>query len=192
MNEIKQNIEKLLGNEDLRTMKIATESGVDYSIIHKLRSGKKNIDNVALATALRLENYYKEVEKMEEIKNKVIENIESGEVIFVDGLGQYFTDIDGDYDYNVEHVALNEVEYKGKDLYEVEISRTEEIPFNEKLEKENINDFYNMWLEKDQNEETYIESIYFEDVKDAKDYIRLVLKGVESLEECAEKIGYFE
>ena len=37
--------------------------------------------------------------------------------------------------------------------------------------------FYDKWLEKDQQEETYIESVFFVNREDAESYIKDVLKG---------------
>ena len=48
--------------------------------------------------------------------------------------------------------------------------------------------FYDKWLEKDQQEETYIESVFFVNREDAESYIKDVLKGKESLTEVAAEI----
>ena len=49
---------------------------------------------------------------MNELNNKMIEDVVLGEVELVEDLGQYFIDIEGDYEYNVEFATLSEVDYK--------------------------------------------------------------------------------
>ena len=98
---------------------------------------------------------------MNELQNKMVEGVVLGEVELVESLGQYFIDIEGDYEYNVEFATLSEVDYKVCALYEVATSKTYEVPYHDKLEKEDMKLFYDKWLEKDQQEETYIESVFF-------------------------------
>ncbi|WP_228451370.1 hypothetical protein [Staphylococcus haemolyticus] len=129
---------------------------------------------------------------MNELNNKMVEDVVLGEVELLEGLQQYFIDIEGDYEYNVEFATLSEVEYKDNTLYEVATSKTYEVPYHDKLEKEDMKLFYDKWLEKDQQEETYIESVFFVNREDAESYIKDVLKGKESLTEVAAEIGYFE
>ncbi|WP_053038109.1 hypothetical protein [Staphylococcus haemolyticus] len=129
---------------------------------------------------------------MNELNNKMIEDVVLGEVELIEDLGQYFIDIEGDYEYNVEFATLSEVDYKVCALYEVATSKTYEVPYHDKLEKEDMKLFYDKWLEKDQQEETYIESVFFVNREDAESYIKDVLKGKESLTEVAAEIGYFE
>ena len=49
---------------------------------------------------------------MNELQNKMVEGVVLGEVELVEGLQQYFIDIEGDYEYNVEFATLSEVDYK--------------------------------------------------------------------------------
>lgn len=123
----------------------------------------------------------------------MVENIELGEVELVEDLGQFFIDIEGKYEYDVEFANISEVDYyKDSTLYEIAISKTYEVPFHDRLEKADMGLFYNTWPDKDQQEETYIESVFFENKKDAESYIKDVLNGKESLTEFSEEIGYFE
>ncbi|WP_314725993.1 hypothetical protein [Staphylococcus haemolyticus] len=188
---MRKQIEELLKSE-VTGYRIAKKTGIGESVISNLRSGKRNLDNISLKNAELLYNYQKEIEKMNELNSKMIEDVVLGEVELVESLGQYFIDIEGDYKYNVEFATLSEVDYKVCALYEVATSKTYEVPYHDKLEKEDMKLFYDKWLEKDQQEETYIESVFFVNREDAESYIKDVLKGKESLTEVAEEIGYFE
>ncbi|WP_310732016.1 hypothetical protein [Staphylococcus haemolyticus] len=188
---MRKQIEELLKSE-VTGYRIAKKTGIGESVISNLRSGKRNLDNISLKNAELLYNYQKEIEKMNELNNKMIEDVVLGEVELVEGLQQYFIDIEGDYEYNVEFATLSEVDYKVCALYEVATSKTYEVPYHDKLEKEDMKLFYDKWLEKDQQEETYIESVFFVNREDAESYIKDVLKGKESLTEVAAEIGYFE
>ncbi len=188
---MRKTIEKLL-NSDLSSNYIATQTGVTQSTIYRVRKGERKLENLTLAQCEKLYNYQKGIEKMNELNNKMIEDVVLGEVELIEDLGQYFIDIEGDYEYNVEFATLSEVDYKVCALYEVATSKTYEVPYHDKLEKEDMKLFYDKWLEKDQQEETYIESVFFVNREDAESYIKDVLKGKESLTEVAAEIGYFE
>lgn len=192
LSEIKNTIQKLLDDKSISNYRIQKDTGVSYGNISELRNKKRQLKNLTLETVEKLYNYQKGIEKMNELNNKMVEDVVLGEVELVESLGQYFIDIEGDYEYNVEFATLSEVEYKDNTLYEVAISKTCEVAYNDKLEKEDMKLFYDKWLEKDQQEETYIESVFFENKEDAESYIKDVLKGKESLTEVAEQIGYFE
>lgn len=192
LSEIKNTIQKLLDDKSISNYRIQKETGVSYGNISELRNKKRQLKNLTLETVEKLYNYQKGIEKMNELKNKMVENVVLGEVELVEGLGQYFIDIEGDYEYNVEFATLSEVEYKDSTLYEVAISKTYEVAYHDKLEEQYMNLFYDKWLETDQEGETYIESMFFENKEDAESYIKDVLKGKESLTEIAEQIGYFE
>lgn len=189
--QMRELIQKLLDSK-LSSLQIAKETGVPQSTIYRMRSKERSLDNLSLKNAELLYNYQKGIEKMDEFNNKMVDDVVLGDVELVESLGQYFIDIEGDYEYNVEFATLSEVEYKDNTLYEVAISNTYEVAYNDNLEKEEMELFYNKWLEKNQQEETYIESVFFENKEDAESYIKDVLKGKESLMEVAEEIGYFE
>ncbi|EGQ3365713.1 hypothetical protein HN178_000487 [Staphylococcus pseudintermedius] len=113
----------------------------------------------------------------------------------MDSLGQYFTDIENDNNgrFNVEYVLLNKVEHdNSKMYYEVQINRTEEVPFDDMVTKDNVDALESKWLELDQAGENYIESIFFENEQDAEIYITLVLKGNKSFAGIAKDIGVIE
>lgn len=192
LSEIKNTIQKLLDDKSISNYRIQKDTGVSYGNISELRNKKRQLKNLTLETVEKLYNYQKGIEKMNELNNKMVEDVVLGEVELLEGLQQYFIDIEGDYEYNVEFATLSEVEYKDNTLYEVATSKTYEVPYHDKLEKEDMKLFYDKWLEKDQQEETYIESVFFVNREDAESYIKDVLKGKESLTEVAAEIGYFE
>ncbi|WP_245393587.1 hypothetical protein, partial [Staphylococcus coagulans] len=114
------------------------------------------------------------------------------DVELVDSLGQFFTEIENDNNgrYNVEYVLLNEVEHdNGNTYYEVQINRTEEVPFSDEVTQDNIDALESKWLEVDQSGENYIESVFFENEQDAMDYITLVLKGNKNFADAAKAVG---
>uniref|UniRef100_UPI00214DA385 hypothetical protein n=1 Tax=Staphylococcus haemolyticus TaxID=1283 RepID=UPI00214DA385 len=115
---MRKQIEELLKSE-VTGYSIAKKTGIGESVISNLRSGKRNLDNISLKNAELLYNYQKEIEKMNELNSKMIEDVVLGEVELVEGLQQYFIDIEGDYEYNVEFATLSEVDYKVCALYEV-------------------------------------------------------------------------
>lgn len=184
-------IENLL-NSEITAYEISKQTGVSNSVISRLKSGERTIGKLSLDTAEKLYDYGTEIMKMNELENKMIKNLEIGEIELVNPLKESFIDIQGDYEYDVEFANLIEVEYKGRTLYEVSISKTYEVPYHEALEKDNMNLFYDEWLSEDQEGETYIESVFFENKGDAESYIKDVLKGKDTLEEVAEDLGYFE
>jgi len=188
MREIIQN----LLDSELSSLHIAKQTGVTQSTIYRIRTKSRSLDNLSLKNAELLYQFEMERMKMNELQNKMVEDVVLGEVELIEGLGQYFINVEGDYEYNVEFATLSEVEYKENTLYEVAISKTYEVAYNDKLEKEDMNLFIDKWLETDQEGETYIESVFFENKEDAESYIKDVLKGKESLTEIAEQIGYFE
>ncbi|WP_340293531.1 hypothetical protein [Staphylococcus coagulans] len=116
------------------------------------------------------------------------------DVELVESLGQYFTDIenDGNNHYSVDYALLNEVDHDGNAYYEVQINRTEEVPFSDKVTQDNVELLEEKWLAIDQQGENYVESVFFENEQDAKEYIKLVLKGHETFEEAAKAIGVIE
>ncbi|WP_281198123.1 hypothetical protein, partial [Staphylococcus felis] len=88
---------------------------------------------------------------------------------------------------------LNEVKHdNGKTYYEVEIFRTEEVPFDEEVTEDNIGALESKWIEVDQPGDNYIESVFFENEEDAKSYINFVLKGYNTFKAVAKAIGLIE
>lgn len=179
-------IERLL-NSNLSSNSIAVHTGVSQAVISKLRNGKKEVGNLTLNSAEKLYNYQKGLEVMD----KIIKLDNKNDVELVDSLGQFFTEIENDNNgrYNVEYVLLNEVEHDGNTYYEVGIFRTEEIPFGEKVTQDNVELLEDEWLEVDQSGENYIESVFFENEEDAREYIKLVLKGNKNFADAAKAVG---
>ncbi|AKS70260.1 hypothetical protein NP71_07010 [Staphylococcus schleiferi] len=127
-----------------------------------------------------------------EVMNKSIEIKDQNNIVLIDSLGQFFTDIENDNNgrYNIDYVLLNEVEHdNGNTYYEVGMYRTEEVPFSDKVTQDNVELLEDKWLQIDQQGESYVESIFFENEEDAREYIKLVLKGHETFEETAKAIG---
>lgn len=190
--KVYESIQYLIKNESITSYKIEKETGVSRAKIGRLRNGKNKIDDLTLDTAKKLYNYQKGLEVMEKSKNKVVELENENNITLIDSLGQYFTDIENDNNgrFNVEYVLLNKVEHdNGKMYYEVQINRTEEVPFDDMVTKDNVDALESKWLELDQAGENYIESALFKNKKDAKDYITLVLKGYNTFEKAAKEVG---
>lgn len=190
--KVYESIQYLIKNESITSYKIEKETGVSRAKIGRLRNGKNKIDDLTLDTAEKLYNYQKGLEVMEKLKNKVVELENENNITLIDSLGQYFTDIENDNNgrFNVEYVLLNKVEHdNGKMYYEVQINRTEEVPFDDMVTKDNVDALESKWLELDQAGENYIESALFKNKKDAKDYITLVLKGYNTFEKVAKEVG---
>lgn len=190
--KVYESIQYLIKNESITSYKIEKETGVSRAKIGRLRNGKNKIDDLTLDTAEKLYNYQKGLEVMEKLKNKVVELENENNITLIDSLGHYFTDIENDNNgrFNVEYVLLNKVEHdNGKMYYEVQINRTEEVPFDDMVTKDNVDALESKWLELDQAGENYIESALFKNKKDAKDYITLVLKGYNTFEKAAKEVG---
>lgn len=185
--EVVDTITRLIDSKKVSNYRIQKDTGVSYGAISELRNGKRKIKNLTLETVEKLYNYQKGLEVMD----KIIKLDNENDVELVDSLGQFFTEIENDNNgrYNVEYVLLNEVEHDGNTYYEVGIFRTEEIPFGEKVTQDNVELLEDKWLEVDQSGENYIESVFFENEEDAREYIKLVLKGYSTFKEAAEAIS---
>ncbi len=182
-----QTVKKLI-NSNIDATTIEKNTSVDASSIRRIRRGERTVEKLSFEKGIALYNYQKGLEVME----KSIEIKDQNNIVLIDSLGQFFTDIENDNNgrYNVEYALLNEVEHdNGNTCYEVGIYRTEEVPFNEEVTEDNISALESKWLEVDQQGENYVESIFFEKEEDAREYITLVLKGEESFEEAAKAIG---
>ncbi|HEC2173938.1 TPA: hypothetical protein R1915_002044 [Staphylococcus delphini] len=132
---------------------------------------------------------------MEELENKIINLETPHNILSTESTSQYFIDIEdnGKARFNIEYALLNEVEHEnGNTYFEVEIHKTEEVPFDDLVDKDTIKELETKWLEIDQQGETYIESGLFEKQEDAKDYIKLVLEGHETFEAAAKAAGVIE
>lgn len=183
---MKEAIKRLL-NSNLSSNSIATHTGVSQAVISKLRNGKKELGNLSLNSAEKLFEYQKGLEVMD----KAIEVKDQNNIVLIDSLSQFFTDIENDNNgrFNVEYVLLNEVEHDGNTYYEVGVYRTEEVPFNEEVTEDNVSELEDRWLQTDQQGENYIESVFFENEEDAREYIKLVLKGNKNFADTAKAVG---
>ncbi|EGQ3938027.1 hypothetical protein KXD24_002113 [Staphylococcus pseudintermedius] len=124
---------------------------------------------------------------------KSIEIKDQNNIVLIDSLGQFFTDIENDGNYfNIDYALLNEVEYNEKVYFEVGTYRTEEVSFDEEVTEDNVSELEDRWLQTDQSGENYIESVFFENEQDATDYITLVLKGNKNFADTAKAVGVFE
>ncbi len=190
MNEVmnvKHTIKNLL-ESGVTSYQIEKETSVSRAKIGRLRNGKNKIDDLTLETVEKLYNYQKGIDAM----NKSIEIKDQNNITLIDSLGQFFTDIENDNNgrFNVEYALLNEVEHdNGNTYYEVGVYRTEEVSFGEEVTEDNVSELEDRWLQTDQQGENYVESIFFEKVEDAEEYIKLVLKGHKTFEEAAKAIG---
>ncbi|HGH5431382.1 TPA: hypothetical protein ACJI4S_002204 [Staphylococcus pseudintermedius] len=191
MNEVmnvKHTIKNLL-ESGVTSYQIEKETSVSRAKIGRLRNGKNKIDNLTLETIEKLYNYQKGLEVME----KSIEIKDQNNIVLIDSLGQFFTDIENDGNYfNIDYALLNEVEYNEKVYFEVGTYRTEEVSFDEEVTEDNVSELEDRWLQTDQSGENYIESVFFENEQDATDYITLVLKGNKNFADTAKAVGVFE
>ncbi len=185
--EVVDTITRLIDSKKVSNYRIQKDTGVSYGAISELRNGKRKIKNLTLETVEKLYNYQKGLEVMD--KSIKLEN--ENDVELVESLGQYFTDIenDGDNHYSVDYALLNEVDHDGNAYYEVQINRTEEVPFGEEVTQDNVELLEDKWLAIDQQGENYVESVFFENEQDAREYIALVLKGYSTFEEAAKAVG---
>ncbi len=182
-----QTVKKLI-NSNIDATTIEKNTSVDASSIRRIRRGERTVEKLSFEKGVALYNYQKEIDAMN--KSIKLEN----DVELVESLGQYFTDIenDGNNHYSVDYALLNEVDHDGNAYYEVQINRTEEVPFSDKVTQDNVELLEEKWLAIDQQGENYVESVFFENEQDAKEYIKLVLKGHETFEEAAKAIGVIE
>ncbi len=182
-----QTVKKLI-NSNIDATTIEKNTSVDASSIRRIRRGERTVEKLSFEKGVALYNYQKGLEVMK----KSIEIKDQNNIVLIDSLGQFFTDIENDNNgrYNVEYTLLNEVEHdNGNTYYEVQINRTEEVPFSDEVTQDNIDALESKWLEVDQSGENYIESVFFENEQDAMDYITLVLKGNKNFADAAKAVG---
>lgn len=185
-----QTVNKLI-NSNIDATTIEKNTGVDASSIRRIRRGERTVEKLSFEKGIALYNYQKGLEVM----YKAIEVKDQNNIVLIDSLGQFFTDIenDGNNHFNVDYALLNEVKHdNGKTYYEVEIFRTEEVLFDEEVTEDNIGALESKWIEVNQQGDNYIESIFFENEEDAKSYINFVLKGFSTFKAVAKAIGLIE
>lgn len=67
---INKTINELL-ESDINTNRMAKETGINYSIIHRLRSGERSIGNLKLDTAEKLYNYKVSKDEINKLKERM-------------------------------------------------------------------------------------------------------------------------
>ncbi|MDU0432290.1 hypothetical protein [Staphylococcus epidermidis] len=189
-----QTVKKLI-NSNIDATTIERNTGVDASSIRRIRREERTVEKLSFEKGIALLHYQKELTKMTELNDKIVEVENPNNIVEFENLQQFFSDIEemSNGTFKVDFETLEKVEHdNGSIYYMVTTNSTEEIEFNDKVDDENIEILYDRWLEKDQGEETHIESIFFENEQDAKDYIKVVLKGYDTFKECAKAIGVIE
>ncbi|RIN92349.1 hypothetical protein [Mammaliicoccus sciuri] len=126
---------------------------------------------------------------MNELENKILNNVDSRKIDNIECLNEYFINIEKTDDYTIDFAALNKVEIEDKVLYEVETHTTVGVIFKDEVTLESLVFFKDAWLEEDQSAETHINDFYFDNKQDAKDYIFKVLEAYKSFEDCAIDCG---
>lgn len=126
---------------------------------------------------------------MNELENKILNNVDSREIDNIECLNEYFINIEKTDDYTIDFTDLNKVEIEDKVLYEVETHSTIGVTFKDEVTLENLVLFKDAWLKEDQSAETHINDFYFDSEQDAKDYIFKVLEAYKSFKECAIDCG---
>ncbi|QDX01132.1 hypothetical protein DWB90_08765 [Staphylococcus chromogenes] len=191
---MRKTIQKLL-NSNLSSNSIATHTGVSQASISKLRNGKKELGDIALSTAEKLFKYQKGLERMEELKSKIVEVENPNNIAEYEALVRYYIDILSYGDtYEVEYADMAKVEHdNGNEYYTVELNTVREIKFKDDIKEDvDLENLFARFENEDQKGETITESFFFHTIKDAKDYIEIVLEGSDSFEDCAKKIGIIE
>ncbi len=191
---VKEAIKKLLKEQN--GSQISKATGLPYQTVQDLRNGRTNIEDARFRTVEALYNYQKGIEKMEEVKSKVVEVENPNNIVEYEPLVRYYTDIINNQDktYEVEYAELAKVEHdNGNEYYTVELNTVREIKFTDAITDDvDLDNFYSRFDAEDQKGETQTDLIYFDSLKSAKDYAEVVIEGIDSFEKCAKKSGIIE
>lgn len=195
MMNVKHTIKSLL-ESNVTSYQIEKVTGVSRAKIGRLRNGKNKIDDLTLDTAEKLYNYQKGLDRMNELKNKIVEVENPNNIVEYESLSRYYIDIINNQDstFEVEYAEVAKVEHdNGNEYYTVELNSVEEIKFTDEI-KENVDleNFFARFENEDQKGETTTETFFFHNLEDAKDYAQLVLEGNDTFEDCAKKVGIIE
>lgn len=194
--KVYDSVQYLIKNESITSYKIEKATGVSRAKIGRLRNGKNKIGDLTLDTAEKLYNYQKGLDRMDELKNKIVEVENPNNIVEYESLSRYYIDIINNQDatYDVEYAEVAEVEHdNGNTYYTVELNSVEEIKFTDEIkETVDLENLFARFENEDQKGETATEMIYFHNLEDAKDYAKLVLEGSETFEDCAKKNGIIE
>ena len=79
-DELINTIKRLILDDNVSSYQINKDTGVSYGNINAMRRGERSIENLTLKNAERLYNYQKRIEKMNELQNKMVEDVVLGEV----------------------------------------------------------------------------------------------------------------
>lgn len=192
--KMREKIEKLL-DSNLSSNYISSMTGVSQSVISRIRSGERQLGNLSLESAEKLYTYQKGLEKMKEIKSKIVEVENPNNIADYELIKRYYVDIISFGDtYDVEYADISEVEHDNGNMYFiVELNTVREVKFeNAIIDNADIENFFARFENEDQKGETVTETIFFRNLEDAKDYAKLVLEGSDTFEDCAKKIGIIE
>lgn len=194
--KVYDSVQYLIKNESITSYKIEKATGVSRAKIGRLRNGKNKIGDLTLDTAEKLYNYQKGLDRMDELKNKIVEVENPNNIVEYESLSRYYIDIINNQDatYDVEYAEVAKVEHdNGNTYYTVELNSVEEIKFTDEIkETVDLENLFARFENEDQKGETATEMIYFHNLEDAKDYAKLVLEGSETFEDCAKKNGIIE
>lgn len=191
---MRETIEKLL-NSNISSNHIATKTGVSQSVVSRIRSGERQLGNISLDSAEKLFEYQKGLEKMEEIKSKIVEVENPNNIANYEAVQRFYIDIISFGDtYDVEYADIAEVEHDNGNMYFiVELNTVREVKFADAIiDDVDLENFFARFENEDQKGETVTETIFFHNLEDATDYAKLVLEGNDTFEECAKKNGIIE
>ncbi|MDT0672874.1 hypothetical protein [Staphylococcus chromogenes] len=195
MMNVKHTIKSLL-ESNVTSYQIEKATGVSRAKIGRLRNGKNKIDDLTLDTAEKLYNYQKGLDRMNELKNKIVEVENPNNIVEYESLSRYYIDIINNQDstFEVEYADLAEVEHdNGNEYYTVELNTVREIKFTDAITDDvDLDNFYSRFEREDEKGETVTETLFFHSLEDAEEYIKIVLEGDESFEDCAKRIGIIE
>lgn len=195
MMNVKHTIKSLL-ESNVTSYKIEKATGVSRAKIGRLRNGKNKIDDLTLDTAEKLYNYQMGLDRMNELKNKIVEVENPNNIVEYESLSRYYIDIINNQDstFEVEYAEVAKVEHdNGNEYYTVELNSVEEIKFTDEIkETVDLENFFARFENEDQKGETTTETFFFHTLDDATDYAKLVLEGNDTFEDCAKKVGIIE
>lgn len=194
--KVYDSVQYLIKNESITTYKIGKATGVSRAKIGRLRNGKNKIGDLTLDTAEKLYNYQKGLDRMNELKNKIVEVENPNNIVEYESLSRYYIDIiiNQDSTFEVEYAEVAKVEHdNGNTYYTVELNNVEEIKFKDEIVDEvDLENFFARFENEEQKGETVTGTIFFHNLEDATDYAKLVLEGSDTFEDCAKKNGIIE
>ncbi|WP_167696312.1 hypothetical protein, partial [Staphylococcus hyicus] len=174
---------------------IALKTGVSQSVVSRIRSGERQLGNISLDSAEKLFEYQKGLEKIEEIKSKIVEVENPNNIANYEAVQRFYIDIISFGDtYDVEYADIAEVEHdNGNTYFIVELNTVREVKFADTItDSVDLGGFRARFEREDEKGETITETLFFHSLEYAEEYVNIVLKAEESFEDCAKKIGIIE